>query len=121
MLNTRVSALLRSYPGLTSFDTDLITIGTERDNKTPKIRVKSAVGDVLESLSQVIQVALVGLVDDYFIGAVADHLEANRLAQRMLLSEADLAEYDRLVKSWMQAYAAAGGKFNACPHLLPIS
>ena len=111
-LNTRISSLLRSYPGLSTFDTDLVYESVEKDGTTRKVKIRSPSGDVLESVSQVIVPALQGLVKKAHLETLTDHLEANHLALRSDLDEADLRRYDRLTMNWMRGYAALNGKFN---------
>lgn len=112
VLNTRLSAHLRSYPGLTTFDADLIYESTLKDGQTRVVKVKSPSGDVLEGVAQVLLPSLVGLVHDSVLVAVHDHLAASALAQRVTLTEDDLQEYSRLTASWMSGYHALGGVFN---------
>jgi hypothetical protein len=76
------------------------------------MKMRSPSGDVLHSVAQIILPALNGLIDDYQLGCIHDHLQSSRLALRISLTEADLAEYTRLTRSWMAGYFLAGGKFN---------
>ena len=74
--------------------------------------MKSPSGDILDGVTQVILPALNGLASAQHLQTITDHLVANRIAQQVDISDADLAEYTQRTTNWMRGYFVAGGKFN---------
>lgn len=83
--------------------------------------MKSPSGDILDGVTQVILPALNGLASAQHLQTITDHLVANRIAQQVDISDADLAEYTQRTTNWMRGYFVAGGKFNVRTETLPPS
>lgn len=100
--------LLHTYPGLASYDCDLVRDSTDREGKRC-IKVKSPSGAVLDSVAQIIVPCLVGLVSEERLSGLVSMLICSELAQQPNLNA---NKYVLHLNKWMETFAEAGGKFN---------